>query len=597
MGILQYIQSFFGPPTNNANLISDGEARWYGVDSPMAAGTAAGETVSQASLMTSATCFACTKALAETVAGLPGLVYRQQSGLRIEDENQLAYELLSEQPNPEMDAFTFWDLAVSRIVNRGNFFCEIQRDGADRPIALWPIHNTRVKPMRDSDGSLFFEVANDFSGSGEYDDPSWRKQNLRFLSPHNMFNIVGFGSTNGIIAPGMIPASQEVAMDFATRRYGGSFFASGAKPAGMVTHPGFIQNEGQRNQFREDLNRIHSGAANAHKIGVLWHGATYSAVGIAPEQAQFLETRKFTSGQLCKFYGVPPAIIGDYEDSKFATADAMIRAFVMLTVRNLVVRIEKAVNRQILNVRDSNGRLQRAFTKPLIYSMAIDGLLRGDPKTQAETHRVYRELGILSGNEIRQEIGFNPMQGPQGDYVIVTGGMARLEKIDDQGTRSATREGSDDTGTDEDAKLPTFDRERLAAMIAESGLATEPVAQVRGADVASEILTETAVDLAVSAATRIHKIAHTQIERWREQDPAEVASKLEAFWTKQDERLREALEPASKVASKVKDESNLTEFLAAKYKLTYSRLDNYQIFDSTRTVLFDVAQVTKEYLA
>lgn len=594
MGLFSQLLAYLPQvPRLAGSIVSDGESRWWFGGNTWSVGeTHAGESVNQDSLMTSATCFACTKALSESIAGLPSSVYRNIEKRKEEDRGQSAYELLSEQPNPEMDAFTFWELAIARLVNRGNFFAEIQRDNQDRPIALWPIHNSRVRPLRDDgDGSLYWEVAHDYQGTPDYSDPTWRQRNLTYLSPHNMLNIVGFGSYNGIMSAGMLPAAQEIGIDFATRKYGGSFFAKGAKLQGVVEHPGFIDNEGKRNLFRNDINRIHTSEANAHGIGVLWQGAKYNQISVSPEQAQFLETRKFTRQQLCEFYGVAPAIIGDYADSKFATADAMIRAFVMLTLRNLVVRVEKAVNRQVLNVRGENGRMQRAFSKPLIYQMALDGLLRGDPKAQAETHRVYREGGVLSANEIREEIGYNPTEGEEGDYRIVNGGMARLDKIDEQGNRPGNAEKQDESD-DKDASLPKFDRIKLAEMIESSGLIEKPT-QVRGATLSHDVVVDAAVDLAVEAVDRIHSIASSQVARWREQDPDKVSSSLTAFWTKQESRLTEALAPCQKLVSRIMPESKLCECLVQDYLALYSPLDNYQIFDAKAMKLFDVAEYVK----
>lgn len=579
MGLFQRLFSWgqkSDPST--ASVVDDGEYRWWNTG-VWGTGTHAGTEVNDGNILTSATCYACTKALAETVAGLPGGIYREQGKKKLEDTEQLAYELLALQPNPEMDSYTFWELAVTRIVNRGNFFCEIQRDGADRPIALWPIHNSRVEPIRDRDGSLLWQISADYTGNPAYDDPTWRAKNLQFLSPHNMLNIVGPFSESGIIGPGMLPGAQEIGLDFAVRRYGSQFFSKGASPAGIVEHPGFIQNEGARAQFRQDINRIHSNEMAAHRVGVLWQGATYKSIQLAPEHAQFLETRKFTSDQICKFYGVPPAIIGDYDDNKFATADAMIRAFVMLTLRNLVIRIERAVNRQVLNVRDDNGKLKRAFSKPLIYQKAIDGLLRGDPITQAETHAVYRSGGILSTNEIREEIGFNPLDGEEGDYLIVNGGMSRLDKIDQQGNRS---------GGDDPTPPVAFDREAFAAMIAESGLVDRRVA-VRGADVQdNSVIVDAAQELTVDILNRVHAIAHTQISRWREQDPAVVAEKLPKFWTQQIARLTDALGPVERMLAKAIPDSTIVSDIVEEYQSRYAALDNYDVFDSAKTDLFDV---------
>lgn len=546
----------------SADIVSEGAPYWWRPNAAWGGESQSGEEVDTNSLLTSATCFACTKVLSETIAGLPGQTYKYSKDRKEAESQSVAFELLTEQPNPEMDAFTFWELLITRVTNSGNFFAEIQRDHRDVPIALWPIHPSRIRPLRDAkDQSLYWEITNDYTGSPEYNDPTWRANHLHNLSPHNVLNIVGFGSQNGIISPGMLPAYQEIGMDFASRRYGSEFFRDGAQPNGVVQHPGYIDNEPKRNLFREDINRIHN--QTRHQIGVLWQGATYQAISVAPEQAQFLETRKFTSDQLCKFYGVPPAIIGDYEYSKFATADAMIRAFVMTTLRSLAVRCEKAINRQILNVRGENGRLEKAFTKNLIYRIAIDGLLRGDPKTLAETHAAYRTMGVLKTNEIREEIGYNAVEGEEGDYLIVNGGMSRLSKIDEQGNRQTQ------PADKKDASLPQFgqkQREQLAEVLER---AIEPTAvSVPGFNPS---LRSAAIKITQSAMNRIDKITATQVERWREQDPETVAAKLPEFWAKQKSRFQDSLEPLTSLDI---DPSPIV----ADYFEMVSKIDNYSIF-------------------
>lgn len=591
MGLISKIRSFLGASTPTADVVSDGESRWWSGNSWSATG-AAGEDVDQDSMMRSATVFACSKVLSETIAGLPGCTYLSGVGSksRTRGSNDQPLELLNDQPNPEMDSYTFWEMLVTRMVNRGNFFAEIERNNRDEPIALWPIHNSRVQPMRDSDGSLYYRISTNYAGSPRYDDPSWRDANTFELSPHNMLNMVGFGSSNGVMAPGMLPGAEEISMDFASRRYGGGFFNGGATPSGMVQHPGFIDDPNKRKIFRDDLNLVHNNKTGGSKIGVLWQGATYSQVSVSPEQAQFLETRKFTADQICKFYGVPPAIIGDYEHSKFATADAMIRSFVMLTLRNLAVRIEKGVNRQILKVRNDRGRLERAFTKPLIYEIALDGLLRGDPASQATVIKTLRDTGALSTNEVREEFDWNPIDGPEGEYRIVPGGYSRLDKIDEQGTRGANKAQEKATEALDAARerLAEGLRSVIATLPAQSvsvqGHTPEPEVVETTKAIPSEVLTETAVSVAEAEIARIHKITTTQIERWREQDPAEVAQKLEGFFVKQKERLADALRSCDLIQNTVNPTGpKVSTALSGAYFQQFETMDNYSIFDSTQT--------------
>jgi HK97 family phage portal protein len=576
MGPLSFLKNIFtSAPTGG--IISDGESRWWGNSSTWnSSGTLAGEDVSEANLLTSSTCFACTKALAETTAGLPAAIMRRANDRKESYPQSPAWDLLVNQPNHEMDSFTFMELLVARVVNSGNFFAEIQRDASDMPIALWPIHPSRVTPMRDANGDLYWQVAHDYKGAPEFEDPTWRKKHLTFLSPHHMLNVVGFGSTNGIISPGILPGAQEIGIDFATRRYGADFFKSGAKPAGFVEHPGYISDETKRANFRTDLNRVHN--EKAHQIGVLWDDAKYKQIGIAPEQAQFLQTRRYTAHRICSMYGVPPAIVGDYQDNKFATADAMLRSFVMVTLRNLVVRVEKSLNRQILNVKSDSGKLKEAFDTPLIYEIAIDGLLRGDPEMQAKTWQMMRESGAASANDWRRDVGMNPIEGKHGDYLIIPGGSVRLDNIDNQGDRLKNAKGDS-----EKAEMPTFDKEALAEMLAP--LCEQP--KTANGCSSFDLLSESVLEMAEDAVNRIHAITTTQIDRWREQDPKIVEGKLQPFWEKQESRLTEALMPCEKLAKKVKSDAVLAGVVAKSYHEHMSKLDSYDIFDSAKTALPD----------
>lgn len=533
--------AFRGTKLTGSDIIQQGEGRWW--NGSFSGGSLyAGMDVSYDNLMTSATCFACTKALAETIAGLPDQVFQDFGDRRELAEGVDPHYLLAVEPNPEMDSFTFWELAATRIVNRGNFFAEIQRNNRDEPIALWPIHNSRVEPMRDvEDGSLYWRIHGDYTGAPEYEDPTWRREYLTYLPARNMLNIVGFGSHNGIISNGVLPAAQEISTDMAMQKFGASFFGRGASLSGIVEHPGYIDNPTTRLAFRQDLNQIHAARDNPHGIGVLWQGATYKQISVSPEQAQFLESRRFTSHQICKFYGVPPGIVGDLSESKYATADAMIRSWVMTTLRNLVVRIERAIMNQVLSARGENGKLRRAFTKKYIYRMCLEGLLRGDPKTQAETNQILRQNGVIDADEWRSELGKNPLGGEHGKYVIVPGGYVRLDKIDNQGSRQNNAQPEK-----QNASLPTFDRQRVAQLIQDSGLASTQTTQVQGFDPKAKIF-DAILSVAQDAVNRIHAITLQQLARWKEP----TADQLEEFTGKQITRLEDALKPCDNLCKSI----------------------------------------------
>jgi HK97 family phage portal protein len=569
--MLNRILSKFGYVKASANnVVNDGDSHWWTGVSNWMADTVAGEVVTESNVLTSSTCFACTKVLSETVAGLPSSIMKVLKDRREEMKSHSAIDILCESPNSEMDSFTFMEMVVSRLTNAGNFYAEIQRDGRDRPIALWPIHPSRVEPIREPDGSLIWQVSGDYTGSPNYSDPSWTQQNLRFLSNRDMLNVVGPLSKNGIIGPGISPGASEIGIDFAVRRYGADFFRHGAAPLGFVEHPTFISDDTKRANFRNDINKLHS--AQRHQVGVLWEGAKYNQIGISPEQAQMLETRRYTAHQLCYMYGVPPPIIGDLEDSKFATADSAIRFFVMMTIRNLVERIERAFNRQVMKTR-SGGRLVHAFDDKTIYRMVLDGLLRGDPKAQAETWKLYREMGAATANDILRDLDMNPIDGEEGEYRLVPGGYTRLDKIDEQGNRPANAVKDSADKKAEEAK------ERLIAMI--EPMAEPAKATVQGFDPTATVKQSIRI-VAKSAVERINAITVNQIERWREQDPAIVQTKLGEFFVKQSARLSDALEPADALANSINLDP-ISGLVAETYLRKSQTLDSHTVFDKSKS--------------
>lgn len=563
MTLLDRLRAVFRPPTANTNagLIEDGEALWWNNrGSNFITDTTSGEVVSDANLLTSTTCFACTKLLSEAVAGLPSSIVRQLKKRRRENvDSHPAQDILCEMPNPEMNSFTFWELAVTRTVNTGNFYAEIQRDGRDRPVALWPIHPSRVKPIRMQDGSLYWEITGDYTGMAEYQDPSWRiAHNVQLIPNRDMLNIVGFGSLNGVVGPGIAPGAAEIGVELAARRYGARFYGNGGMPLGFVEHPGFINDPTKRNQLRADLNDVRN---LQQSIGVLWDNAKFHSIGITPEQAQMLESRRYTGEQICSLYGVAPPLIGHLRDSKYANAGEAVRGFVMLTLRSLVERIERAANTQVMKVRVPN-RLVSAFDDKTIFRMTLDGLLRGDPKMQAETWEKYRMMGVATTNDVLRDLDMNEIDTPEGEYRIVHSGTVRLDKIDQQGSQKVA----------EPKEETAYNRDFLIEGLAQN--AEVPKVMVQGSNIvesAIKTVTEAAID-------RINEITATQIERWREKDPKEVQAKLADFFAKQVDRLREALAPADHMAASL-DRNSVSGAIVPEYRKIVESLDSHTVFD------------------
>lgn len=163
---------------------------------------------------------------------------------------------------------------------------------------------------------------------------------------------------------------------------------------------------------------MHSPAAGGsnHEIAVLWEGMKYQAIGIAPEQAQFLETRRFNGQTIAQWYGLAPAIIQDYSDSKFQTVEAQIRHFVMLCLRLWAVRWERALGGQVFG-----------FDSAEFVEFIMAALLRGDIKAQAESNEIKFRNGVLNADEWRAQDNENPLPRGQGQVYWVNNAYSPVD--------------------------------------------------------------------------------------------------------------------------------------------------------------------------
>jgi HK97 family phage portal protein len=175
-------------------------------------------------------------------------------------------------------------------------------------------------------------------------------------------------------------------------------------------------------RIRESWNKVYQGTRNSHKIAVLEEGMKYHEIGIPPEQAQFLQTRKYQLNEICRIFRVPPHLVGDLERSTFSNIEHQSIDFVTHTIRPWLVRWEQAIYKSLLNEQE----------RRLYYAkFNVDGLLRGDFATRMQGYATARQNGWMSINDIRSLEDMNPIPSEQGgDDYLVNGNMvkANLQK-------------------------------------------------------------------------------------------------------------------------------------------------------------------------
>ena len=420
------------------SLFGFGQARDKPVDKAADAGysflfgrTTSGKPVNERTAMQTTAVYACVRILAEAVASLPLHVYEYQDdgGKKLVHDHPLYY-LLHDEPNPEMTSFVFRETLMSHLLIWGNAYAQIIRDGAGRVIGLYPLLPDKMDVQRDDRGNIYYVYSRNSD-----ENPMFKEYGDIRLKAEDVFHIPGLGFDGLIGYSPIAMAKNAVGMTLACEEYGASFFANGANPGGVLEHPGVLKDP---SKVRESWNSVYRGVNNAHKIAVLEEGMKYQQIGIPPEEAQFLETRKFQINEIARLYRIPPHMVGDLDKSSFSNIEQQSLEFVKYTLDPWVIRWEQSLQRSLL----LPGEKGKYFIK-----LNVDGLLRGDYQSRMNGYAVGRQNGWFSANDIREMENMNPIPDEQGgNLYLINGAMTKLE---DAGAFAKTDTGQQNTPAQE----------------------------------------------------------------------------------------------------------------------------------------------------
>ena len=400
-------------------------------------GTASGKYVTERSAMQMTAVYCCVRILSEAVASLPLQFYRytDDGGKEKAVEHPL-YFLLHDEPNPEMTSFIFRETLMTHLLLWGNAYSQIIRNGKGEVVALYPLMPDRMKVDRDEHGRLYYEYT-----VYDSDDVDGRKDTNKVgrtvrLQPHDVLHIPGLGFDGLVGYSPIAMAKNAIGLAIATEEYGSKFFANGAAPSGVLEHPGTIKDP---SKVRESWQATFGGSGNANKIAVLEEGMKYTPISISPEQAQFLETRKFQIDEIARIFRVPPHMIGDLEKSSFNNIEQQSLEFVKYTLDPWVSRWEQAMVRALLTPDEK---------KKYFFKFNVDGLLRGDYQSRMNGYATARQNGWMSANDIRELENLDRIPAEQGgDLYLINGNMTKLE---DAGIFAAGNNGKEEGDSDEE---------------------------------------------------------------------------------------------------------------------------------------------------
>ncbi len=367
-------------------------------------GTASGKVVNERTAMTVTAVYACVRILSEAIAGLPLHVYKYKSnGGKERMMSHPLFRLLHDAPNSEMTSFIFRETLMAHLLLWGNAYAQIIRDGRGQVLALYPLLPSRMHVDRDKNtGQIVYT----------YD----KENGLPVpLSREEVLHIPGLGFDELVGYSPIAMAKQAIGLSLATEEYGAAFFSNGANPGGVLEHPGVVKNP---EQLRESWYGQFGGSAKAHRIAVLEEGLKFHAIGIPPEAAQFLQTRKFQINEIARIFRIPPHLIGDLEKATFSNIEHQSLEFVKYSIGPWVVRWEQALMQALLLPMEQ---------QELFIRFNLDGLLRGDYQSRMQGYATARQNGWMSANDIRSLEDQNLIPAEEGgDAYLVNGNMISI---------------------------------------------------------------------------------------------------------------------------------------------------------------------------
>ena len=396
MGILS---GLFRSRDKPKNRVGGGWSYFFG-------NTTSGKVVNERTAMQTSAVYACVRILSESIASLPLHVYNHTNdGGKERNLTHPLYRLLHDEPNSEMTSFVFRETLMVHLQLWGNAYAQIIRDGRGYPIALYPLMPDKMDVERDKSGELIY---------------TYRTDNGKVtMQRDNVLHILGLGFDGLIGYSPIAMAKNSIGMALATEDYGAAFFANGATPSGVLEHPGVIKPE-QAERLRESW-QSQFGGTNAHRVAVLEEGLKFHQMSIPPEQAQFLETRKFQINEIARIFRVPPHMVGDLEKSSFSNIEQQSLEFVKYTLDPWVIRWEQALQQALILPSEKSN---------MFIKFNVDGLLRGAYRERMDGYSTGIQNGFMSPNDVRTLEDMNLIPDEEGgNLYFVNGNMVKLKNV------------------------------------------------------------------------------------------------------------------------------------------------------------------------
>ena len=365
--------------------------------------------------LTYSTIFACVRVIAETIATLPLFLYKVKGNNKVKAREHNLYSILHDAPNLECTSVSFFESLITQILLTGNGFAEIIKDNFNNILELHILDANKIRVYRDNYNNIVYEY---------YDDGK-----IISLSKRQVLHIAGLG-WNGIIGYSPIALMRrQIATGIYQDNFALDFFSNGVKKVPILSHPNRISKEAKesmKESFRKSWD---------NGIVVLEEGITVNPITMNLSDAQFLESRRFSVEEICRIFRVPPHLIGDLSRSTNNNIEHQSIEFVTHTIRPWCVRIERALNNFLLNIKEK-GKYTIEFM--------LDGLLRGDTLTRQQSNQIKLNNGILTRNQWRQQENMNEVEDEYGDDYFCSQQIRPIKKVYEEGLENNTKNNVED---------------------------------------------------------------------------------------------------------------------------------------------------------
>jgi len=363
-----------------------------------------GVAVTEKSALAFAAVWACVMAISQDLAALPCQLFEETTTGKVKVVGHPATRLLNLQASPLQNAMPHRMVMLATVLLHGNAYARIDYGARYKPAGLYYKHPNQTEVIT-SAGKLYYKF---------WGDPVVRQD-------YEVIHLRGLCmDADGVMGMSVLRAHREnIGQGLAAQRVGSRFYDNGAKVSGALETDKLLTKE-SAGRLRENFTAVYGGSENAGKVVVLEEGLKFKSISLPPADAQFLETRKFTRGEIASIFRVPPHKIGDLERSTNNNIEQQSIDYVQNTLQPWAVNIEQEYRLKLLTTREVDTHY---------FKHNLGALLRADSAARGLFIAQMLQNGVFTINEAREMEERNRIEG--GDRHYINGNLMPVDKVDE----------------------------------------------------------------------------------------------------------------------------------------------------------------------